>query len=108
MSPSGSPQNQFVYHDGSFGANEAVTAHAGAVAASATERLPGAQGPAPEDPRCNGTLRKQASPRPAEGAAVQRYSADPTVFLGERGPRAAGDEDGYMTPEQDKTSGRCH
>nr|XP_023683649.1 receptor tyrosine-protein kinase erbB-4-like [Paramormyrops kingsleyae] len=99
-----SNRNQFVYHDGSFGANEAVTAHAGAVAASATERLPGAQGPTPEDPRCNGTLRKQASPRPAEGGGVQRYSADPTVFLGERGPRAGGDEDGYMTPEQDKTS----
>ncbi|XP_067833857.1 receptor tyrosine-protein kinase erbB-4-like [Heptranchias perlo] len=54
-----------------------------------------------DDACCNGTLRKQA-PRPREDSTTQRYSADPTVFLSERGQRGELDEDGYMTPIQDK------
>uniref|UniRef100_A0A6Q2ZK33 Receptor protein-tyrosine kinase n=1 Tax=Esox lucius TaxID=8010 RepID=A0A6Q2ZK33_ESOLU len=51
-----------------------------------------------EDQRCNGTLRKQASP------SGQRYSADPTVMLGDRGPRGDTDQDGYMTALREKAS----
>lgn len=69
------------------------------------------------DPRCNGTLRKQhphqqhqhqhqqqvsVRPGPAEDSSGQRYSADPTVLLGERAGRGETDEDGYMTATQDK------
>ncbi|XP_033842682.1 receptor tyrosine-protein kinase erbB-4 [Periophthalmus magnuspinnatus] len=51
-----------------------------------------------DDPRCNGTLRKQASPRasmltacsaaPGDDGSAQRYSADPTVLLAERVAKA--------------------
>uniref|UniRef100_A0A8C4S9L5 Receptor protein-tyrosine kinase n=1 Tax=Erpetoichthys calabaricus TaxID=27687 RepID=A0A8C4S9L5_ERPCA len=57
-----------------------------------------------EETRCNGTLRKQVPPRPSEDTNAQRYSADPTVFLAERGLRGEMDEDGYMTPMHDKPS----
>uniref|UniRef100_A0A6Q2XLE7 Receptor protein-tyrosine kinase n=1 Tax=Esox lucius TaxID=8010 RepID=A0A6Q2XLE7_ESOLU len=63
-----------------------------------------------EDQRCNGTLRKQASPRPVgppgpgEDSSGQRYSADPTVMLGDRGPRGDTDQDGYMTALREKAS----
>ncbi|TNN03135.1 receptor tyrosine-protein kinase erbB-4 isoform X2 [Takifugu rubripes] len=68
-----------------------------------------------DDPRCNGTLKKQASPRTGTLGAVsalttgqgggddssgQRYSADPTGLLSERG--AKGDQDGYMAAMRDK------
>uniref|UniRef100_A0A671V769 Receptor protein-tyrosine kinase n=1 Tax=Sparus aurata TaxID=8175 RepID=A0A671V769_SPAAU len=52
-----------------------------------------------DDPRCNGTLRKQASP-----SAGQRYSADPTGLLAERGAKADKDKDGYMTAMRDKNN----
>uniref|UniRef100_A0A672MV47 Receptor protein-tyrosine kinase n=1 Tax=Sinocyclocheilus grahami TaxID=75366 RepID=A0A672MV47_SINGR len=57
-----------------------------------------------EDSRCNGTLRKKASPRASTGedSSGQRYSADPTVILCERGARAETDQDGYMSAMQDK------
>lgn len=74
-----------------------------ATAVAAPAEQAGAQSAALEDPRCNGTLRKQASPRPSEDSGAQRYSADPTVFLAERGPRVDTDEDGYMTPMKDRT-----
>ncbi|XP_029113698.1 receptor tyrosine-protein kinase erbB-4-like isoform X1 [Scleropages formosus] len=103
-----SNRNQFVYRDGSFGVGETGPVHTGTAAGVAgfpsTERQTGPQGTPLEDPRCNGTLRKQASPHMGESSGVQRYSADPTVFLAERGPRAGEDEDGYVSPEQDKTS----
>ena len=69
------------------------------------EGLPGSQGPAPEDQRCNGTLHKSKSlGRAGDDTSGQRYSADPTGFLGERGSRGDTDEDGYMTPMKDKAS----
>uniref|UniRef100_A0A8C7GV27 Receptor protein-tyrosine kinase n=1 Tax=Oncorhynchus kisutch TaxID=8019 RepID=A0A8C7GV27_ONCKI len=55
-----------------------------------------------EDQRCNGTLRKQASPRP--DSSGQRYSADPTIMLGERGARGDTDQDGYLTAMREKAS----
>uniref|UniRef100_A0A8C1ZT91 Receptor protein-tyrosine kinase n=1 Tax=Cyprinus carpio TaxID=7962 RepID=A0A8C1ZT91_CYPCA len=57
-----------------------------------------------EDSRCNGTLRKKVSPRASTGedSSGQRYSADPTVMLCERGARAEIDQDGYMSAMQDK------
>uniref|UniRef100_A0A8C1QEK9 Receptor protein-tyrosine kinase n=1 Tax=Cyprinus carpio TaxID=7962 RepID=A0A8C1QEK9_CYPCA len=57
-----------------------------------------------EDSRCNGPLRKKVSPRASTGedSSGQRYSADPTVMLCERGARAETDQDGYMSAMQDK------
>uniref|UniRef100_A0A8C3GCH5 Receptor protein-tyrosine kinase n=1 Tax=Cyclopterus lumpus TaxID=8103 RepID=A0A8C3GCH5_CYCLU len=64
-----------------------------------------------DDPRCNGTLRKQASPRsstlgPAGGedSNAQRYSADPTGLLAERVTKGDKDQDGYMTAMRDKNT----
>ncbi|XP_049904474.1 receptor tyrosine-protein kinase erbB-4 isoform X1 [Epinephelus moara] len=72
-----------------------------------------------DDPRCNGTLRKQASPRSStlgpglalaagqgggEDNSGQRYSADPTGLLAERGAKGDKDQDGYMTAMRDKNS----
>ncbi|XP_071315173.1 receptor tyrosine-protein kinase erbB-4-like isoform X2 [Trachinotus anak] len=71
-----------------------------------------------DDPRCNGTLRKQASPRSSTLGAVsaltagqgggedsgQRYSADPTGLLAERGTKGDKDQDGYMTAMRDKNN----
>jgi len=65
----------------------------------------GGPGPALEDQRCNGSLHKKSqSQAGGEDGRGQRYSADPTIFLGERAPRGDTDEDGYMTPMKDKTS----
>ncbi|XP_066543333.1 receptor tyrosine-protein kinase erbB-4 isoform X1 [Amia ocellicauda] len=104
-----SNRNQFVYRDGGFGAEDKLPPHPRAApppcASAPPPEPPAAQGgplEACEDPRCNGTLRKQASPRPGEDSSAQRYSADPTGFLAERGPRADVDGDGYMTPMTDK------
>ncbi|KAF3694975.1 Receptor tyrosine-protein kinase erbB-4 [Channa argus] len=68
-----------------------------------------------DDPRCNGTLRKQASPRSSTlgaGSALtlgqgedsngQRYSADPTGLLAERGAKADKDQELYITAMRDK------
>ncbi|XP_075895877.1 receptor tyrosine-protein kinase erbB-4 isoform X2 [Nelusetta ayraudi] len=72
-----------------------------------------------EDPRCNGTLRKQASPRSntlttgtaptaglggGEDSSGQRYSADPIGLLAERGVKGDKDQDGYMAAMRDKNS----
>ncbi|KAF3843005.1 hypothetical protein F7725_001854 [Dissostichus mawsoni] len=70
-----------------------------------------------DDPRCNGTLRKQASPRSGnlvpgsaltagqgggEDSSGQRYSAEPTGLLAERGVKGDKDQEGYMTAMRDK------
>uniref|UniRef100_A0AAY4DL43 Protein kinase domain-containing protein n=1 Tax=Denticeps clupeoides TaxID=299321 RepID=A0AAY4DL43_9TELE len=83
-----SNRNQFGCRDGGFG-------HSGSQGA-ALDTL--------EDQRCNGGLQKQPTARLVEDSSGQRYSADPTIFLGERGARADTDEDGYMTPMKDKTA----
>ena len=58
-----------------------------------------------EDQRCNGSLHKKTlSQAGGEDSGGQRYSADPTIFLGERASRGDTDEDGYMTPMKDKSS----
>uniref|UniRef100_A0A3Q3JV09 Receptor protein-tyrosine kinase n=1 Tax=Monopterus albus TaxID=43700 RepID=A0A3Q3JV09_MONAL len=57
-----------------------------------------------DDPRCNGTLRKQASPRSREDSSGQRYSADPTGLLAERGTKGDKDQDGYVTAMRDKNN----
>uniref|UniRef100_A0A6Q2Y330 Receptor protein-tyrosine kinase n=1 Tax=Esox lucius TaxID=8010 RepID=A0A6Q2Y330_ESOLU len=41
---------------------------------------------------------------PGEDSSGQRYSADPTVMLGDRGPRGDTDQDGYMTALREKAS----
>lgn len=63
-----------------------------------------------EEQRCNGSLHKKnnlsqsMAAAAAEDSGGQRYSADPTIFLGERTSRGDTDEDGYMTPMKDKHS----
>lgn len=96
------PQNQFGYRDG--GPNPAEASASGAQA-SVNQEATGGSGPAPEDQRCNGSLHKKSlSQAGGEDSGGQRYSADPTIFLGERAPRGDTDEDGYMTPMKDKSS----
>uniref|UniRef100_A0AAQ4R0Q7 Receptor protein-tyrosine kinase n=1 Tax=Gasterosteus aculeatus aculeatus TaxID=481459 RepID=A0AAQ4R0Q7_GASAC len=97
-----SNRNQFGYRDG--GPNPAEASGPGALA-SVNPDATGATGPAPEDQRCNGSLlRKSHGPAGGEDSGGQRYSADPTIFLGERTPRGDTDEDGYMTSMKDKSS----
>ncbi|XP_061648514.1 receptor tyrosine-protein kinase erbB-4-like isoform X1 [Phyllopteryx taeniolatus] len=72
-----------------------------------------------EDPRCNGTLRKQSSPRSSvlvagtvhstgqggrEDCSGQRYSADPTGLLAERGAKGEKGQDPYTTTMREKKS----
>uniref|UniRef100_A0A671T8J7 receptor protein-tyrosine kinase n=1 Tax=Sinocyclocheilus anshuiensis TaxID=1608454 RepID=A0A671T8J7_9TELE len=109
-------RNQFAYQDGTFGMEEMMATIPRVVAVSAVspgcsaqkqsmiqQRASGSS-EAFEDSRCNGTLRKKASPRASTGedSSGQRYSADPTVILCERGARAETDQDGYMSAMQDK------
>uniref|UniRef100_A0A8C7H0T4 Receptor protein-tyrosine kinase n=1 Tax=Oncorhynchus kisutch TaxID=8019 RepID=A0A8C7H0T4_ONCKI len=41
---------------------------------------------------------------PGEDSSGQRYSADPTIMLGERGARGDTDQDGYLTAMREKAS----
>ncbi|XP_056114678.1 receptor tyrosine-protein kinase erbB-4 isoform X2 [Rhinichthys klamathensis goyatoka] len=50
-----------------------------------------------EEQHCNGSLKKQPMSGSGDDCDSQRYSADPTVFFGERGPKTT-NEDGYMSP----------
>uniref|UniRef100_A0AAR2JUX9 Receptor protein-tyrosine kinase n=1 Tax=Pygocentrus nattereri TaxID=42514 RepID=A0AAR2JUX9_PYGNA len=105
--------NQFAYQDGSFGMEEMMATIPRVVAVSAvtpacsSQEASAAQQSAAvplEDPRCNGTLRKQATPRlsTAEDSSGQRYSTDPTLLLSERAARTDKDQDGYMSAKKDK------
>ncbi|KAM8902645.1 receptor tyrosine-protein kinase erbB-4-like isoform 2-T2 [Spinachia spinachia] len=97
-----SNRKQFGYRDG--GPNPAEASAPGAQASVNPEATGGA-GPALEDQRCNGSLHKKShGPAGGEDSGGQRYSADPTIFLGERAPRGDTDEDGYMTSMKDKSS----
>lgn len=96
------PQNQFGYRDG--GPNSAEGSVAGAQAC-VNQEATGGPVTALEDQRCNGSLHKKSlSQAGGEDSGGQRYSADPTIFLGERASRGDTDEDGYMTPMKDKSS----
>lgn len=97
-------QNQFVYRDGGFAAEQGVPVPYRATTSTIPE-APVAQGATAEifdDSCCNGTLRKPVAPHVQEDSSTQRYSADPTVFAPERSPRGELDEEGYMTPMRDK------
>ncbi|XP_035478499.1 receptor tyrosine-protein kinase erbB-4-like isoform X2 [Scophthalmus maximus] len=97
-----SNRNQFGYRDG--GPNPVDGSAVGAQAGPNQEAA-GGSGPGLEDQRCNGSLHKKSlSQNGAEDSGGQRYSADPTIFLGERTSRGDTDEDGYMTPMKDKSS----
>ncbi|XP_056226265.1 receptor tyrosine-protein kinase erbB-4-like isoform X2 [Seriola aureovittata] len=97
-----SNRNQFGYRDG--GPNPAEGSVAGAQAC-VNQEAAGGSAPALEDQRCNGSLHKKSlSQAGGEDSGGQRYSADPTIFLGERTSRGDTDEDGYMTPMKDKSS----
>ncbi|KAL0963733.1 hypothetical protein UPYG_G00310210, partial [Umbra pygmaea] len=129
-----SNRNQFVYQDPSFGMDDMLGSMGTIPKVLSLSTVPACRTPGdqsaggqgsigPEDQRsddqrCNGNLRKQASPRPLgpsgpsgaqasgpmEDSSGQRYSADPTVMLGERGPRGDADQDGYMTAMREKAS----
>ncbi|XP_075904754.1 receptor tyrosine-protein kinase erbB-4 [Nelusetta ayraudi] len=104
-----SNRNQFGYRDGSL--NSAEGSVSGAQACG-NQDGPAAVGTALslEEQRCNGSLHKKnnlsqsMAAAAAEDSGGQRYSADPTIFLGERTSRGDTDEDGYMTPMKDKHS----
>uniref|UniRef100_A0A3P8V566 Receptor protein-tyrosine kinase n=1 Tax=Cynoglossus semilaevis TaxID=244447 RepID=A0A3P8V566_CYNSE len=97
-----SNRNQFGYRDG--GRNSTEGSSVGAQACGAQEAA-GGSGQTLEDQRCNGSLHKKSVSQTAgEDSGGQRYSADPTIFLGERTTRGDTDEDGYMTPMKDKSS----
>ncbi|KAF7243609.1 Receptor tyrosine-protein kinase erbB-4 [Varanus komodoensis] len=97
--------NQFIYRDGSLTTEQGVLLPYRAAIPSMAPEPPIMQSAAEicDDSCCNGTLRKQGSSLPQEDSVTQRYSADPTVFLPERGPRNELDEDGYMTPMPEKS-----
>uniref|UniRef100_A0A669BHC4 Receptor protein-tyrosine kinase n=1 Tax=Oreochromis niloticus TaxID=8128 RepID=A0A669BHC4_ORENI len=98
----GQPMNQFGYRDG--GLNPAEGPLAGAQAC-VNQDATGGPSPVLEEQRCNGSLHKKSlSQAGGEDSGGQRYSADPTIFLGERALRGDTDEDGYMTPMKDKSS----
>ncbi|XP_041937027.1 receptor tyrosine-protein kinase erbB-4-like isoform X2 [Alosa sapidissima] len=105
-----SNRNQFVYREGGFASDEGSGGRhhgVGSSSCSGVSEPSGTQGGALEsleDQRCNGSLQKQPTARVVEDSNGQRYSADPTIFLGERGARGDTDEDGYMTPMKDKSS----
>ncbi|XP_053720466.1 receptor tyrosine-protein kinase erbB-4-like isoform X2 [Synchiropus splendidus] len=91
-----SNRNQFGYRDG--GPNPAEGS-AGGAQACGTQEATGS-----DDQRCNGGLHKKALSQIGEDSGCQRYSADPTIFLGERVARGDAEEDGYMTPMKNKSS----
>uniref|UniRef100_A0A3P8PB45 Receptor protein-tyrosine kinase n=1 Tax=Astatotilapia calliptera TaxID=8154 RepID=A0A3P8PB45_ASTCA len=98
----GQPMNQFGYRDG--GPNAAEGPLAG-TQACVNQDATGGPSPVLEDQRCNGSLHKKSlSQAGGEDSGGQRYSADPTIFLGERALRGDTDEDGYMTAMKDKSS----
>ncbi|XP_062383474.1 receptor tyrosine-protein kinase erbB-4-like [Sardina pilchardus] len=105
-----SNRNQFVYREGGFGSDEGSGGRQHRVGSSSCSGVsepsgtPGGALESLEDQRCNGSLQKQPTARVVEDSNGQRYSADPTIFLGERGARGDTDEDGYMTPMKDKSS----
>uniref|UniRef100_W5LI31 Receptor protein-tyrosine kinase n=1 Tax=Astyanax mexicanus TaxID=7994 RepID=W5LI31_ASTMX len=107
-------KNQFAYQDGSFGMEEMMATIPRVVAVSAVTpscssqeasiALQQSAAAPPEDPRCNGTLRKQPLSRlsAVEDSSGQRYSTDPTLLLSERAARADKDQDGYISAKKDK------
>ncbi|XP_038862198.1 receptor tyrosine-protein kinase erbB-4-like [Salvelinus namaycush] len=127
-------ENQFLYQDPSFGMEDRLGTMGTIPRVLSLSVVPGCRPPGDqsaggqggsghedkrfEDQRCNGTLRKQASPRPTgppgqggapasgpgEDSSGQRYSADPTIMLGERGARGDTDQDGYLTAMREKAS----
>ncbi|KAL1282773.1 hypothetical protein QQF64_001576, partial [Cirrhinus molitorella] len=104
-----SNQNQFGYHDGSLCPEEVTGSrpHEAASTGSGPSVPAGIQrsGLDPVDGQhCNGSLKKQPTAHSVEDSSGQRYSADPTVLLGEKGQREDTDEDGYMSPMKDKIS----
>ncbi|KAJ7345174.1 hypothetical protein JRQ81_001124, partial [Phrynocephalus forsythii] len=100
-----SNRNQFIYRDGSLALEQGVPLPYRAAIPSIAPEPPILQGAAEicDDTCCNGTLRKQMASFSQEDSITQRYSADPTVFVPERGSRNELDEEGYMTPMPEKS-----
>ncbi|XP_019747186.1 receptor tyrosine-protein kinase erbB-4 isoform X2 [Hippocampus comes] len=95
-----SNRNKFGYREGGPKLSDGLLSGA---QASVKQEATGSQGHTLEDQRCNGNVQKKNLNQAGSGDnAGQRYSADPTIFLGERVFRDE-DEDGYMTPMKDKS-----
>uniref|UniRef100_A0AAR2IRW1 Receptor protein-tyrosine kinase n=2 Tax=Pygocentrus nattereri TaxID=42514 RepID=A0AAR2IRW1_PYGNA len=96
--------NQCGYRDGAIPPEEI----AGAAVSSGSPSNPARTQRMPldsqEEKHCNGSLKKQTGPGLVEDSCGQRYSADPTVFLGQITQRGGTDEDGYVAPRKDKSS----
>uniref|UniRef100_A0A8C7R692 Receptor protein-tyrosine kinase n=1 Tax=Oncorhynchus mykiss TaxID=8022 RepID=A0A8C7R692_ONCMY len=108
-------QNQFVYQDPSFDMEDMLGTIPRVLSLSPGDQSAGGQGGSGqehqrfEDQRCNGTLRKwyysnYLASGPVESSTGQRYSADPTIMLGERGARGDTDQDGYLTAMREKAT----
>ncbi|XP_017574800.1 receptor tyrosine-protein kinase erbB-4 isoform X1 [Pygocentrus nattereri] len=99
-----SNRNQCGYRDGAIPPEEI----AGAAVSSGSPSNPARTQRMPldsqEEKHCNGSLKKQTGPGLVEDSCGQRYSADPTVFLGQITQRGGTDEDGYVAPRKDKSS----
>uniref|UniRef100_A0AAR2ITW3 Receptor protein-tyrosine kinase n=1 Tax=Pygocentrus nattereri TaxID=42514 RepID=A0AAR2ITW3_PYGNA len=97
-----SNRNQCGYRDGAIPPEEI----AGAAVSSGSPSNPARTQRMPldsqEEKHCNGSLKKQTGPGLVEDSCGQRYSADPTVFLGQITQRGGTDEDGYVAPRKDK------
>ncbi|XP_066517939.1 receptor tyrosine-protein kinase erbB-4-like [Hoplias malabaricus] len=82
--------------------------HDGGISSTSTGRPsvpPGTQrgpGVSQGEKHCNGSLKKQAGLGLVEDSGGQRYSADPTAFLGTLSQRGATDEDRYVASRKDK------
>uniref|UniRef100_A0ACB8FZZ6 Receptor tyrosine-protein kinase erbB-4 n=1 Tax=Sphaerodactylus townsendi TaxID=933632 RepID=A0ACB8FZZ6_9SAUR len=98
-------ENQFIYRDGSLVTEHGIPLPYRATIPSIMPEPALAQGSAEicDNTCCNGTLRKPVATLVQEESITQRYSADPTVFVPERGPRNELDEEGYMPPMPEKS-----
>uniref|UniRef100_A0AAR2IIF1 Receptor protein-tyrosine kinase n=1 Tax=Pygocentrus nattereri TaxID=42514 RepID=A0AAR2IIF1_PYGNA len=101
--------NQCRHHDGVFSPHEVSVIRSRVSSASTgcpsipagTQRVSLAP---QEEKHCNGSLKKQPGVGFVEDSSSQRYSADPTVFLGQIAQSRGTDEDNYVAPRKDKSS----
>ncbi|XP_072512816.1 receptor tyrosine-protein kinase erbB-4-like isoform X2 [Salminus brasiliensis] len=97
-----SKPSQCRHHDGVFSSQE-VAGIRSRVASTSTSIPAGTQRVSlvpQEEKLCNGSLKLQQD----SSSSSQRYSADPTVFLGQITQRGGNDDDGYVAPRKDKSS----
>lgn len=102
-------QSQCWHHDGDFNPHQLAEIHSRVSSISTgglsdpvgTQRLSKAP---QEEKHCNESLKKPPSAGFTEESSSQRYSVDPTVFLGQITQRGGANEDGCVAPRDDKSS----